>query len=382
MATLYEILPLILFVLTGAFIYYPFHKRNPSLFSYALLLSVISEVITEAHMAFGSVKLFDNHFNAAHFLKILGYFIPFMGLCFDYIVRDKKSKGVYQELAVVNRKLDLALSQVQAVTKSKSNFFASMTHELRTPMNGIIGMSNLLSGAKLDREQNQQVDIIKGCANSLLIMINDILDFSKLETGKMETASLPFNIKKMCKEILEAVRFQAEGKDLRLEFECHKSVPDYVRGDPKCLRQILLNFLSNAIKFTVKGHVKLVLSCPEMPSKEYEQGACIRFAVEDTGVGVSENIADTLFEPFTQANANMSRKFGGTGLGLAISQKLADLMGGRIWLKNLEGKGSCFCFESPFKDASQVDVEALEQKEEGGCKSLGTSWIADLNCRR
>lgn len=378
MSNLYEVLPLALFLVAGAFVYYPFYKRHPSFFSYGLLLSVIPEIITEIHMVFGSLKLFDNHFNGAHFLKILGYFIPFMGLCFDYLLRDRKSKGIYQELAVANQKLDFALSQVQIVTKSKSNFLASMTHELRTPMNGIIGMSHLLGGAKLEPAQIQQVDIIKGCANSLLAMINDILDFSKLEAGKRELESLPFNVKKLCKESLELVRFQAESKDLRLEFECHKSVPDYVTGDPNCLRQILSNFLSNAIKFTAKGHVRLVLSCPENPSMNEMETACIRFSVKDTGVGVPENIADYLFEPFTQADSNISRKFGGTGLGLAISRKLARLMGGKIWLKNLEGRGSCFCFEVPLALASQGAAEELEQREKGAEKALDRQGLQIL----
>ncbi len=361
-ASLYDVLPLIVFILGGVFVYYPFYRRHRSLFSYALLLSVIPVIVTEAHMAFGSFELFDNHFNSAHFLKIFGYFIPFMGLCCDYLLRDKKSKGVYRELAVTNKKLDLALSQVQIITQSKSNFLASMTHELRTPVNNILGVSNLLSDAHLDFTQKQQVNIIKGCANSLLIMINDIFDFSKLEAGKMSVESRPFNVKKMCKETLELVRFQAECKGLNLEFECHETVPDYVRADENCLRQILLNFLSNAIKFTVKGHVKLILSYSENASGAYKRPTFIRFTVEDTGTGVPENIADYLLEPSTQAGSNMSRKFGGTGLGLAISRKLADLTGGKIWLKNLEEGGSRFCFETPVDRVSQSTVEEPEQK--------------------
>ncbi|NCP62464.1 MAG: response regulator [Alphaproteobacteria bacterium] len=362
MASFYDILPLIVFILGGVFVYYPFYKRNRSLFSYALLLSLIPVIATEAHMVFGSLKSFDNHFNSAHFLKIFGYFLPFMGLCCDYILRDKKSKGVYRELEVTNKKLDSALSQVQIVTQSKSNFLASMTHELRTPVNNILGVSDFLSDSQLEFAQKQQVNIIKGCANSLLIMINDIFDFSKLEAGKMSVESRPFNVKKMCKETLELVRFQAEGKGLKLEFECHETVPDYVKADANCLRQILLNFLSNAIKFTVKGHVKLILSSSEQASGDYKRSTFIRFTVEDTGIGVPENIADYLLEPFTQADSNMSRKFGGTGLGLAISRKLADLTGGEIRLKNLEEGGSRFCFETPVDRVSQSTVEEPEQK--------------------
>ncbi len=366
----YDILPVILFLGLGVFIYYSFYKREPNFFSYALLLSLIPEVAAEIYMAFGFSNHLDAYFNMVYSLNILGYLLPFIGLCLESIARHEKSQTVQQELSLVNQRLDLALSQAQIATKAKSTFLASMTHELRTPMNGVIGMANLLSETKLDQEQSQQVNIIKSCATSLLTVINDILDFSKIEAGKMEIESVPFNIKKVCKETVELVRFQAEGKDLALELEFHEAVPYYVEGDPNRLRQVLLNFLSNAIKFTMKGHIKLVLSCPEQPSENQNKSICIRFAVEDTGVGIPGNVADDLFVPFSQGDSSTSRKFGGTGLGLTISRKLASLMGGKVWLESIEGKGSTFYLEASLKQADQSEVENLERKEQGAQEVL------------
>ncbi|HBN23030.1 MAG TPA: hypothetical protein DD412_07315 [Holosporales bacterium] len=360
----YDFVPVALLLGAAFFVYYPFYNRYPSFFSYALFLSIIPEIATESYIAFGFSKVSDVYFNVANALNIFGYILPFIGLCLDAIAYYMKSQNISHELALTNQKLDHALSQAQVATKAKSNFLASMTHELRTPMNGVIGMANLLSETKLDEEQEQQINIVKGCANSLLTVINDILDFSKIEAGKMEIKSVPFNLRKMCKETLDLVRFQAEGKDLKLELEFHKSVPDYIKSDPNRLRQVLLNFLSNAIKFTMKGHVKLILCCPESPSIEQEKLIPIRFSVEDTGVGIPENVMDILFQPFSQADSSTSRKFGGTGLGLAISMKLADLIGGKVWLKSLEGKGATFYLEAPFEQVSQIDVQKLEEKEQ------------------
>ncbi len=346
----YDVVPMVMFLLAGIFVYYPFYKRHPGIFSYALMMSVIPEVITEAHMAFGSSQLFDNHFNIAHFLKILGYLVPFIGLCFDYVFTHKKFQLTQKEMSLKNKELDLALNRAQKATQAKSDFLASMTHELRTPMNGVIGMANLLGDTKLSSEQKQQVDVIKSCANSLLIVINDILDFSKIEAGKMTVELVPFNVKKMCMTTVELVRFQAESQDLCVNFEMNESTPLFVKGDPNRLRQIILNFLSNAIKFTMQGEVKLILSY-------YEEKSCYRFSVKDTGVGIPEHVVDELFQPFSQADTSTSRKFGGTGLGLAISRKLSELMHGKIWLESVVGEGSIFYVELPLELVTQKEVE-------------------------
>lgn len=359
----YDLLPIAFLLGAAFFVFYPFYKRYPSFFSYALFLSIIPEIATESYVAFGFSKVFDIYFNMANGLTIFGYLLPFIGLCLDAIAHYVKSQNISHELSLTNQKLDCALSQAQVAAKAKSNFLATMTRELRTPMNGVIGMANLLSETKLDEAQEQQVNVIKGCANSLLIVINDILDFSKIEAGKMDIESVDFNLKKMCKETLDLLRFQAEGKDLKLELECHESVPEYIKSDPNRLRQVLLNFLSNAIKFTMEGHVKLILSCPENPPIEPESLIPIRFAVEDTGVGIPENVIDVLFQPFSQVDSSTSRKFGGTGLGLAISRKLAELIGGKVWLKSLTGEGSTFYLEAPFKQVCQADVQKLEERE-------------------
>jgi signal transduction histidine kinase len=244
------------------------------------------------------------------------------------------------QLKRINEELVKAKKAAEAAAEAKSIFLANMSHEIRTPMNGIIGMVDILKKTPLTPEQKEYVQIIESSGENLLTIINDILDYSKIEAGRIELEKIPINLREEINNVVKILQIQADRKNLSLIVEIDDDVPQFLIGDPVRLKQIIINLVNNAIKFTEKGNIRIVVEKQQINGTK----AHLLFKVIDTGIGISEEGKKRLFKSFSQVDRSTTRKFGGTGLGLAICKNLSEMMGGEIGVESEVGVGSTFWF--------------------------------------
>ncbi len=252
--------------------------------------------------------------------------------------------------------------QAEKANRAKSEFLANMSHEIRTPMNGVIGMADLLASTELTEKQTEYTNTIKRSAFSLLKIINDILDFSKIEAGRLDLEKIDFNLYTTIEDIINIFNIQAKTKKIALNYKIDPAVTSFLIGDPGRLRQVLNNLISNAIKFTDKGEVSLEINLEKDIGDDY---ITLKFSTMDTGIGISKEKINNLFNPFTQADSSTTRKFGGTGLGLSISRQIVEMMGGEIKAESTHSKGSIFSFTAVFKKQllETKVIKSTENKE-------------------
>ena len=330
------------------------------------------------HLVVGEVVLgipWTNWLQGGHLATAMG--LPLVGAVVGRL-RDLRVRLDAEADARMQTELQLREAQqiAESANRAKGEFLARMSHEIRTPMHGVLGVTQVLLETPLSSDQRQYVEMIRGSGELLLTVINDILDFSKIEAGRMELEDADFEVLPVFRETLDLIAVTARHKGLRVELDVPGDLPSWLGGDAVRLRQVLINLLGNATKFTERGHIRLRARTEALTARQVR----LHVEVEDTGIGISPEVLRNAFEPFTQADASTTRVYGGTGLGLAISSQLVQLMGGHLTCDSVPGKGSTFAFDVPLSVPDVVPLVSTPESPKTRAEAVvGHVLIAEDN---